>query len=164
MRRMISAKSEIHQPGLFRGDLTGVADVLDSLVHKVFRQVIALLRPIRWLTKMVIFHDVRVPLVGLATEKSVVTFEATASGPGTPRCSHVLFGFRRQMPLSDAERAIAFFDQHLRDGSVFRWNHCIRSRKTVGAFCDARHPIHVRISACEETRASWRTQSRRVPV
>src|SRR5215813_6325843 len=76
MRRVSSARAEIHEEGLVGSDLFGVGDEADRLVHQIFGQVITLFGGLLRLHSMIVRNQFGIILVGLAAEKTVEALEA----------------------------------------------------------------------------------------
>ncbi len=122
MRGVRAARRVVQEHRAVRGDRLDVVEVLDGPVGDVDAEVVPLLRGGRSLNRVVVVHQVRVPLVGLPAEEAVEAFEATADRP-------VPFGGRRvhlvlgaQVPLSDHRGGIAVLDQNLGEGGTFGWD------------------------------------------
>ena len=89
MRGVVGAVGEIHEPGLFGIDLVVVADELDSIVGQVLREVVSLFRRVRRIDRVIVVNQVGIPVVGLATEESVVALKAASGRPSAARRCHV---------------------------------------------------------------------------
>ena len=78
MWRVHSTGAEMQVKRLVRCNLLGISDELDRLVGQVLGQVVTLLGCPRWLDLVVVVDQVRIVLVGVATQKTVVALEAPA--------------------------------------------------------------------------------------
>ena len=78
------------EEGLLGGVDVRVQDELDGLVGEILAEVVPLLRRAVRADRTVVLVEVRIPLVGLATEEAVETFEAlvpaASGGTGRRRC------------------------------------------------------------------------------
>ena len=83
-----------------------VADVADRLVGEILGEVVAVVRCARRLDEVVVAHEVRRPLVGVAVEEAVVALEAEPERPAVERPRRAELPTRREVPLADRERAV----------------------------------------------------------
>ena len=90
VRRMGGAGRVVQEERLVRRDRLGVLDELQRLVGEVLGQVVALLRRLRLVDRVIVVDQVRVPLVGLGAQEPVPALEPparTASSAGSRRRS-----------------------------------------------------------------------------
>jgi hypothetical protein len=69
MRSVHRSGAEMQVERLMRGDLLGIGDELDRLVHQVLGQVIPLLRRARRLDLVIVINQLRGPLAGVTAEE-----------------------------------------------------------------------------------------------
>ena len=100
VRGVSGTRAEVHQPRLFRSDDLGVARELNGFVHQVLGKVIPILGPVGWINRVVVLHQVGVPLVGLAAQEAVVALKAPAQRPQAPGGGYVGFFFGGQVPFT----------------------------------------------------------------
>ena len=149
---------------LLRVGLLAVGDERDGLVDQVLAQVVALLGLLRRLDRVVVVHEVRIPLARVATEEAVEALEAPAQRPAVVRACSGLLVARRQVPLPDHERAVALLDQDLRQHPVLERHHAVVARIAGRQLGDAGHPVRVMVAAGDDARPRRRAQRRRVHV
>ena len=118
VRRVAGARGVVEEEGLVRCIDVGVLNELDGLVGQVDAQVIAFLRCLLRFDCVVVVDQLRIPLVGIAAQETVVALEAAAKRPAVVRtCCRLMFG-RRQVPLADAKGIITLRQQHLADHAL----------------------------------------------
>ena len=78
MGRMPRAGTEIHEERLVGRDLLGVGDEPDRLVHEVYREVVAVFGRLRLVYRMVVVHEIWIPLIRIAAQEAVVALEAAS--------------------------------------------------------------------------------------
>ena len=101
VRRVRRAEAQVQVERLGRVDLLGVGDELDRLVDQVLAEVVALLGRARRLDLVVVVHQVRIPLAGVAAEEAVEALEAAAqaaTGRYGPAAVSWLLGVRCHLP------------------------------------------------------------------
>ena len=81
VRSVAGARAVVQEERLVRGDRLGVADERHRLVGDVLGEVVALLRALRLFDRVVVVHQVRVPLVGLGAQEAVEALEAAPERP-----------------------------------------------------------------------------------
>ena len=81
MGRVHGAGTEIHEERLVGGDLFGVRDEADSLIHQVLGQVVAFFGGLFSFNRVVVIYQFRIVLVGLAAQKTVEALEAAPQRP-----------------------------------------------------------------------------------
>jgi hypothetical protein len=78
---VVRAGAEPEGPRLLRLRLLRVPDELECLVGEVLGEVVALLRLVGLVRVVVVFGEVRVPLVGLAADEPIEAVVAQAERP-----------------------------------------------------------------------------------
>ena len=164
MRSVGSAGCVVEEERLVRRDDLGVTDERDRLVRDVDREVIALLRALGLLDRMVVVDDVRVPLVRFGAQEAVEALEAATERPVLLRRSHVHLVFGRQVPLAHDVRVPAALAEDLRQQRALARDVAARIREAGGGLGDAGHAVRGVVAAGQETRASGRAQGRGVEV
>lgn len=149
---------------LSRVNLLSVGDELDRLVDQVLAEVVALLRRAWRLHLVVVIHQIRVPLAGVAAQEPVEALEAAPQRPPVIRACAGFLVARRQVVLPDHERAVPMIDQHLGQEAILKRNDPVVSGVAARQLRDARHRVAVMIAACQNARPARRTQRRRVHV
>src|SRR5947207_13073811 len=125
MRGMMSAGREIQEEWFIRCHLLAICDELDRLVGQILSEVITLFRSFRRIDLVVVVYEVGIVLLGVAAEKSVLSFEATAERPAIIWTGGACLIGWRQMPLAKAERGIAVVQQNFRQKTILKGNHTI---------------------------------------
>ena len=161
MRR---AEAQVEVERLCRIDLLGVGDELHGLVDQVLAEVIALLRFLGRLDLVVVVHQVRVPLAGIATQEAVETLEPPAQRPTLIRARRRLLVARCQVPLAHHVGVVAVPDQDLREHPVLKRHDSVVSGEARRQLGDARHGVRVVVPSRDDAGATRRTQRRRVHV
>ena len=85
VRRVAGARRVVEEERLLGRDRLGVPDELERLVGDVLGEVVALLRRLRLVDRVVVVDELGVPLVGLGAEEAVPALEAAAARPVAPR-------------------------------------------------------------------------------
>ncbi len=113
VRRVSGAGGVVHEERLVGRVDMRVLDELDRLVRQVDADVVALFGKCGLLDLMVVVGELRIPLVRLTAEETVVALEATAERPAIvgPGSGGVLG--RSQVPLAHAEGVVALLQEHL---------------------------------------------------
>src|SRR5215471_11128820 len=134
MRRVSRAWAKIHEEGFIGGDLLGIGDEADGLVHQVFGQVVTLFGALLRFHRMIVRNQFGIILVRLAAEKTVEALEASTERPAIIwTCSRELIS-RREVPLADGIRVVAVLQQDLREETVFKRNVAVATGIAGGAF------------------------------
>ena len=102
VRRMRAARCVVQEHRLIRSDRLDVVDVGDGPVGHVHGQVVAVLRRIGLLDRVVVVDQVRVPLVGLGAEEAVEPFESAAQRPVRLGRGHVHLVVGGEVPFADS--------------------------------------------------------------
>src|SRR4029077_6933892 len=118
MRRVARAGTEIEKEGPVRGDDLRIPDELERGVGQVFRQVVAGFGPARWPDRMVVVHQLREILAGLAAEKPVEPLEPSPERPTSVAGSGGHLAPAAQVPLSHRVGIPAVRDEHLGKGGA----------------------------------------------
>ena len=113
---------------------------------------------------MVVVHQFRVVLVGLAPHEPVVAVEASPERPLVTWASRRHFRCRRQVPLADGQGGVALIAQNFREESVLLRDGGVVARETCGKLDDAGHAIRMVVAAGKQTGPGRRTQGGRVEV
>ena len=100
VRRVGRAGRVVQEERLVRRDRLRVRDELDRLVGDVVGEVVTLGRKLGLVHRVVVVHQVRVPLVGLRAEEPVEPLKPAAGGPVPPGGGEVHLHRRAQVPLA----------------------------------------------------------------
>src|SRR5262245_59297440 len=119
MRRVVGAGTEPHEPWLRRVCRLLIAQHTESLIGKILRQVISLLGCRRWIDESVVFHEVGIPVVGLAAEEAVETIEPFLQRPFRPAGAACNVLYRNVVFLAQPECAVTVVLKHLPNGGAF---------------------------------------------
>ena len=141
MRRMAGSRRVVQEERLLRGDRLGITDELDRLVRQILREVVALLRRLGLIDRVVVVHQIRIPLVRLGPEEPVPTLEAATRRPVPARRREVHLVVGAQVPLADHVRVPAEVTEDLRDRAVLRRDRAAGVRKADRRLGDARHAV-----------------------
>ena len=95
-------EGQIHEEGTVRVDRPIVVQEADRLVDKILAEVVAVVGPGWRLYMVVVNGELRVELVGFATEEPVETAEPALERPLVKRSGGRGIGHGGQVPLSDA--------------------------------------------------------------
>ena len=164
VRRVRGAEAQIHIERLGRVDLLDVGNELHRLLDQVLAEVVTLLRGARRLYLVVVVHQVRIPLAGVAAQEPVEALEAAAERPPVERACARLLVARRQVILPDHERAVAVLDEHLGQEAVLERDDAVVSRVAAGQLRDGGHRVAVMVAAGDDARTARRAQRSRVHV
>src|SRR5262249_23891316 len=107
---------------------------------------------------MIVIDEVWIPLVGLATEESVESLEATPERPVALACRQVLFLERRHVPLAESEGLPTTLDQDLRNQGRLEGNAATQAWKAVREFLDHRHANGCGVAPGDQSGAAGRAQ------
>ena len=161
---MAGARRVVQEERLLRGDRLGVADELDRLVRQILREVVALLRGLGLIDRVVVVDQVRIPLVRLRPEEPVPALEAPTGRPVPARRREVHLVVGAQVPLADHVRVPAELTEDLRDRAVLRRDRSAGVRKPDRRLGDARHAVAGVVATGQQTRTGRRAQRRGVPL
>ena len=126
--------------------------------------MVALFGQGRLFHRVVVVHEIGIPLVRFRSQEPVEALEAAPSGPlGLPR-RHVHFVFGSEVPLPGHVRVPASLAEHLGDGPAFEGHMAALSREPGGGLGDGPHPIGGVISAGHQAGASRRAKGGGVEV
>ena len=112
VRRMRRTGGVPEQVGAVRVVEAQITEAGDGLVGQVGVEVVALLGGRRRLDMVLVAHQVRGPLVGLAVEEAVVALEPETGRPGVERAVGPLVA-GGEVPLADGRRRVAPIEQNL---------------------------------------------------
>src|SRR6185437_5275601 len=141
-----------------------VTQHLERLVRQIFREVITLLRCVRLLNEMVVFHQVGIPVVGFTTKESVEAVEALLQWPLGP-AGAACYVFRwNVVVLSQPERAEAIILKHLANGAALRREPSRGSGKSICALGNGGAAIHMMVAAGEKRGTCRGTERSSVPL
>ena len=104
-RRMRGAERKIHEERSAGVGLLLVANLGNRVVDEVFGQMIA--RAFRRIDEMIVLHEQRRPLVGLAAKKAVISLEAHAERPMIEGARRRVGGVWGEVPFAERDRVIA---------------------------------------------------------
>ena len=107
VRRMHRPEGEVQEEGLAGRALLLVLDHADRLIGQVLAQVVAVLGAAGRVDVVVVAHEVRRPVVGVALEEAVVALEAEAERPGVERPGRGALPARGEVPLADGQGRVA---------------------------------------------------------
>ena len=164
MRRVSGARRVVQEERLVRGDRLGVHDELDRLVGDVLTEVVALLRALRLVHRVVVVGQLGVPLARLGAEEAVPALEASPGRPVATRRGEVHLDGRAQVPLADHVGVPAQLAEDLGQHAVLRRDRAAGVAEPAGALGDARHAVARVVATGQQTRPRRRAQRRRVPL
>src|SRR5581483_1783422 len=101
--------------------------------------MVAVFRRSGRLDEVIVFDEVRVPLVGLAADEPVVALETLAERPCLAVATLGDILFRNVVVLAEPESAVTIVLEDLRNGGGLRRDTTRPARKAVGAFGDGGH-------------------------
>ncbi len=141
VRGVVGTRVVEHEPRFRRvGDLL-VANHPDGLIGQVLGEVVALLGRGRRLDEVIVLDEVRIPLIGLATEESVEALESLPERPGLAVAALGDIRLRNIVILAQPEGAEAAFLQDLCDGAGLRRDTAAPTGKPVGCLRDCGHAV-----------------------
>src|SRR5262245_22994255 len=151
MRRVGSARAEVHKEGFVRSDLFGVGDEADRFVHQIFGQVVTLFGALLRLHRVVVRDQFGIVLVGFAAEKTVEALEASTERPSIIWARSRDLVSRREVPLAEGICVVAVLQEDLREETIFERDIAVAAGITGGTFGDAGHGIRVMVAAGNKT-------------
>src|SRR4051794_7442776 len=89
---------------------------------------------------MVVMGQSRIPLIGLAAQKAVITFKPLPQGPAVLGRRRGELGVRRQVPFAKREGAVTVIEQDPREKSAALGDAATVTGKTARYLCDDAHP------------------------
>src|SRR5262245_50931641 len=108
VRRMRSARGEVHEEGLVGHQRLLLARPEDGVVGQILGQMVALLRRLRWLNGCRPLIECGIPLIGLATNETIEIFETIArTGPARERPGGACLPDRHLVALAKLRRTVA---------------------------------------------------------
>src|SRR5580704_4739051 len=154
--RMASAGCEIHEEGLVIHQRFLLAHPGDSLVGHVVSEVVSLFSCPGRFNRDGALVDPGVPLIGLATDKSIEVFEpATARRPLVERTHWAGLPDRYFVALPELRRRVAVQPEgHWQRCFVLGENGAVAGRRG-GEFSDAAHPDRVMVATGKQCLPSW---------
>ncbi len=164
VRRVGRAGRVVQEERLVRRDRLGVLDELERLVGEVVGEVVALLRRLRRVDRVVVVDEVRVPLVGLGAQEPVPALEPAAARPVAPRRGEVHLDGRAQVPLADHVGVPAELAEDLGQHAVLRRDRAARVREPDRGLGDAGHRVAGVVAPGQQARAGRRAERRGVPL
>ena len=164
VRCVRGAGREVEEEGPVGGDGPDVVDELDGVVGEVDAEVVALLRRARLVDRVVVVHEVRVPLVRLRAEEAVEPVEPTAERPAAPGRGDVHLVLGGQVPLAERAGAEALVDEHLRHRGALRGHVPVAVGEPGGRLGDARHAVRGVVAPGQQARPGGGAQRGRVPL
>ena len=157
-------RREPEEEGLLGSGGSQIAQEEGGPVSEVFGEVIALLRGLRRLDVVVVVHELRVVLVGLAAHEPVEAFEPAAEGPLVAGAAHRHPGGGCEVPLADREGGVAVAQEDLREEPVLLRDRGVVSREARRELHDACHAVRVVVAAGEQACPCRRTERSGVEV
>jgi hypothetical protein len=144
---VVGARAEPHIPGLGGVATLVVADHADSLVGQVFGQVVALRGQVGLINVVVVFDQIREPLVGLPAQETVETVEALLQRPRAfiPAGAQILLGY--VMILAHPEGAPASILQQMSRGGALVGDAGVTAGETIRSFSDFGEAVDVVVPA-----------------
>ncbi len=156
VRGVACARGVVQEERLIGCGDVGVLDELDGLVGQVAAQVIAFLRLLGLLDRVVVVGQLREPLVGFAAQETVVALEAAPERPAVVGSGcRGMFG-RGQVPLADAESVVAFLQQHLADHAPVEGQHAVIAGVAGGGLGDRGQPDRMVVAPGQDAAARRR--------
>ena len=109
VRRVASTGREVEEERPVGRGCAQIVDIRDRVVGEVLGEVVARLRRAWWIDLVVVVHEIRVVLVGLARHEAIETIEAAAERPPLLRRARRHLRRRRQVPFPDREGCVTRF-------------------------------------------------------
>jgi len=117
VRGVTGSSREVQEERLGGIDIAEVGKELDRPVSQVRGQVVAFFCRVWLVDEMVVGDQLRVVLIGVATEEAVIALEATPKRPAVSGRRHVHLDLRREVPLPHRVGGVAVVaqerDEHL---------------------------------------------------
>ena len=164
VRSVRGAEAQMQVERLGRVDLLDVGNELHRLADQVLAEVVTLLGRARRLHRVVVVHQVRIPLTGVTAQEPVETLEAAPQRPPVERARARLLVARRQVVLPDQERAVTMLHEHLGQEAVLERDHPVVPGIAARQLGDGGHRVAVMVTARQDARTARRAQRRRVHV
>src|SRR5262245_22416994 len=112
MRRVMRSGRVIKEERFVGRYLFAVRDELDRFVRNIFSEVISLLGRSRRFDLMIVINKIGIVLMCVATEETVVAFEAAAQRPAIVRAGRTDLVGRSQVPFADAVGRVTVFEEN----------------------------------------------------
>ena len=164
VRRVHRAQCEVQEERPVGRGLLLLVDVADRVVGEVLGEVVALGRGARRVDVVVVAHEVRRPVVGVALQEPVVALEPEAERPPVERPGQRALATRHQVPLADRQRVVPRVAQHPGERSR-RLRHAAgvagERHRQVG---QEAHPDGVVVAPRHQARTRGRAEARHVEV
>src|SRR5262249_36781978 len=119
------------------------------------REMVSLFRSRLRLGLAVVAHQLRVVLVRVAAEESIVALESTTQRPAVVGSGRRGLLGRGEMPFADGVGVVAILQEDLREHPVLEGNVAVAAGIPRRTFGDAGHAVRVMIAPRQETRAGW---------
>jgi hypothetical protein len=164
MGRVARARAEVQEERLVGCDGLRVLDERQRAVSQVRGQVVALLGQRQLLDRVVVVHEIGIPLVGLGAEEPVEALEPAADRPLVldRREIHLVLG--RQVPFAGHVRVPPPLAEHLGDRPALERHVAVGAREARCGLSDRAHAVRGVVAAGHQARARRRAQRGRVEV
>ena len=139
VRGVPGAGGVVHEERLVGSDLLRVGDHADRTVREILAQVVPVFHRVRLVDRLVVLHQVRIPLVGLGAQEPVVPVEPAMGRPRPLRCRHAQLVGRSQVPLAERIGVPALLLEPLGDRGRVERDDPVAARETRGSLGDAGH-------------------------
>ena len=164
VRRVARARAVVEEERLLRRDRLRVLDERERLVGDVDAEVVALLRRGRLLDRVVVVHEIRIPLVGLGAEEAVEALEPAPDRPLPAHRREVHLVLGAQVPLADHVGVPTALAEHLGDVAALERDVAARVGEAGRGFGDAGHAVRRVVAAGQQARTRRRAQRGGVEV
>ncbi len=164
VRRVGGAGGIFHEEGLGRIDLVHVGDPVDRVVGHAGDQVPLAFLPIERIDLRGVAEQVRLPLVGVATDESVEILEAHAGRPLVERSGLACHEGRRVVVLAEPRGVVAVVEQDPPDGRLVLGDDAVVAGKPGGLLGDHAKAGRVVVPPGDQRRAGRRTERCRMDV
>ena len=118
------------------------------MVGKIGCQVVTLLRRRRRVYVVIVFPEVRVPLIGFTWQEAVISLEALADGPAISRAGRGGVFVGRKVPLAEAECVVALLEEHRGKHRRFLRDLAVITGEAGGKFGNGGNADGMMIAAC----------------
>ena len=161
-RRVGGAERQIHEEGTAGVGLLLVANVGNGVIDQIFRQMIA--GTLGRIDEMIVLHQQRRPLVGLAAQKAVIFFKTHAERPVIERPRRGVGGVGREVPFAQGHGVVAILLQHFGDRAGALGDRSIAAGIARRGLGDRGEADLVMVAAGQQRAARGRAQSRGVEI